>query len=202
MSQAVFPSLPGLKWDVLKAPSWSTKVQRSVGGKELRAAFYSAPIYTWTLSYEILRQASAFQELQTLVGFFNARQGMFDSFLFADPSDSSVTTQNFGTGDGVKTAFQLVRDYGAGGFTGRENVYDLAGAPSIFVNGVLKTVTTDYTVSASGVVTFVAAPAAAAALTWTGSYYWRVRFDLDQAEFNNFLSQLWEAKKITFVTVK
>jgi uncharacterized protein (TIGR02217 family) len=202
MSQAVFPTLLGLTWNVLKAPLWSTKVQRSVGGKELRAAFYSAPIWTWTLSYEILRQATAFQELQQLVGFFNARRGRYDSFLFSDPSDNAVVTQNFGTGDDVKTAFQLVRDYGAGGFTGRENVYDLAGAPQIFVNAVLKTVTTDYTIGSTGVVTFVVAPAAAAALTWTGSFYRRVRFSDDSAEFNNFLTQLWEAKKIVLVSVK
>jgi uncharacterized protein (TIGR02217 family) len=202
MSQAIFPNLPGLTWNVIKAPLWSTKVQQSVGGKEVRAQFFSRPIYTWTLVYELLRQGSAFLEFQTLIGFFNARQGKFDSFLFTDPVDNSVITQNFGTGDGVTTAFQLVRDYGAAGFTGRENVYDLNGAASIYVAGVLKTLTTDYSISATGVVTFVGAPAAAAALTWTGSYYWRVRFDLDQAEFNNFLSQLWEAKKITLVSVK
>jgi uncharacterized protein (TIGR02217 family) len=198
MSQAVFPTLAGLTWNVIKAPLWSTKVQRSAGGKELRAAFWSAPIYTWTLTYEMLRQAAAFTEFQTLIGFFNARQGMFDSFLFTDPVDNAVVTQNFGTGDGVKTQFQLVRTYGGN----NENVFDTNAVPQIFVNGVLKTVTTDYSISATGLVTFVVAPGAALAVTWTGSYYWRVRFDIDQAEFNNFLSQLWEAKKITFVSVK
>jgi uncharacterized protein (TIGR02217 family) len=198
MSNAVFPVLPGLTWNVVKSPRWSTKVHQSASGKEMRAQFFSSPIYTWQLTYELLRQAIAFVEFQTLIGFFNARQGRFDSFLFTDPADSSVTAQNFGTGTGSATQFQLKRTVGGND----ENVLDLNGAPQIFVNGVLKTVTTDYTISATGLVTFTAAPAAAAALTWTGSYYWRVRFDLDQAEFNNFLSQLWEAKKITLVSVK
>jgi hypothetical protein len=88
---------------------------------------------------------------------------------------------------------------------GFEPVCDInyaASQPQIFVDGVLKAVETDYTISSSGVVTFTVAPAAGAALTWTGNYYWRVRFDMDQAELNNFLYQLWEAKKVTLVSVK
>lgn len=109
MSNAVFPSLPGLKWDVQKIPQWLSKVQRSISGKEIRAAFWTNPIYTWQLSYEILRQSSTFQELQTILGFFNQRQGKFDSFLFSDPNDNNVTAHGFGVGDGVRTAFQLQR---------------------------------------------------------------------------------------------
>ena len=108
MSNTVFPTLAGLTWNVLKSPRWSTKVQQSVGGKEMRAQFFSTPLYTWTLTYELLR-ASALLELQTLLGFFNARQGRFDSFLFSDPNDNNVTQMGFGVGDGVKTAFQLQR---------------------------------------------------------------------------------------------
>jgi hypothetical protein len=402
MSQAVFPVLPGITWNVLKAPAWSTKVQQSVAGKELRAQFFSRPLYTWTLIYEMLR-SSATLELQTLIGFFNARQGKYDSFLFNDPADNNVAAHGFGVGDGATTAFQLQRTVGgyvtdplgiwpvytvprknlviqsegisvANGWTansaptsvvgagqvgqvmlsnlgnctvgwwsrpvsftgngtkawsqvmqyagstgvtqsilydvtavtvradaritwaadgtatavalvgnlvsfnrlaggaylllmqpvgivaananeirptnptastaanvlvggvqvedvpysfynsrympnagaanavnplyypaagdGFEPVTDLQYAPAIFVAGVLKVFGSDYTISATGLVTFVAAPGAALAITWTGSYYWRVRFDLDQAEFNNFLSQLWEAKKIVFVSVK
>lgn len=405
MSNAVFPTLAGLTWNVLKSPRWSSKVQQSVGGKEMRAAYWTTPLYTWQLTYELLR-ASALLELQALIGFFNARQGKFDSFLFSDPSDNSVTAMGFGVGDAVKTAFQLQRSLagprtldwqgvqpfistprknltsfpedftnaawtkvattigvnfyfapngtltadkvqedntnsqhaitesttcplgtytlsawvrpvertkcvlsmsdGAGGFasigfdltngstfssgvavgswtgisftatlwpdgwyrltitgtrgagtvvvqqlflwttalsyvgtTGSgvdawgfklepgsfatsyfnaatlspaywpaagdafEPVLDLANAqPQIFVDGILKTFGSDYTISASGLITFTAAPAAGAALTWTGSYYWRVRFNDDVTEFNNFLSQLWEAKKVTLVSVK
>jgi uncharacterized protein (TIGR02217 family) len=205
MSQAQFPVLAGLSWDVVKTPQWNTKVQQSVGGKEIRAAFFSSPIWRWTLKYEVLRQAAALQELQTLVGFFNARQGKFDSFLYSDPNDNAVIGQNFGTGDGATKPFQLVRDYGAGGFTGRENIYDINNSPSvpkIYVNGTLKTVTTDYTIGATGIVTFVAAPAAAAALTWDGFWFWRVRFDQDSADFNNFLTQLWDLKQLIFCSVK
>jgi uncharacterized protein (TIGR02217 family) len=206
MSNAVFPTLPGLTWDVIKSPRWNTSVQQSVGGKEVRAAFFSSPIWRWTLKYEVLRQASAFLELQQLVGFFNARQGRFDSFLFSDPLDNAVVGQNFGTGNGSTTAFQLVRDFGAGGFTRRERTFTTSTIPrrrrrsrsTVFT----KTVTTDYTIGATGIVTFTAAPAGAAALTWDGFYYWRVRFDQDSADFKNFLSQLWDLQQLTLVSVK
>ena len=198
MSNAVFPVLPGLMFDVAKAPRWSTVVHSTSSGKEQRGGFYSRPYYRWTLSFEFLRQAAAFAEYQSLVGFYNARQGQFDSFLYSDPTDNAVTTENFGTGDAAATAFQLKRAVGGAS----ESIYNLNGAPQIYKAGVLQTVTTDYAISSTGLVTFVSAPAAAAALTWTGSFYWRVRFDTDQTEFRNFASQLWGVKSLSFVSVK
>lgn len=109
MSNAVFPTLPGLSFDVKKAPQWSTKIQQSTSRKELRLSYDSWPVYKWTLAYDVLRASSSFNELQTLVGFFNARQGAYDSFLFSDPNDNTVVSHGFGIGDGSTTAFQLQR---------------------------------------------------------------------------------------------
>lgn len=404
MSNAVFPLLPGLMWEVKRTPLWSTKVQRSVGGKEVRAAFYSNPIWSYQLSYEFLRDGNAaqvgFNELQTLQAFFLQRQGAFDSFLFKDPNDNYVAGHGFGVGDGVTVGFQLQRCYqgmnqqdywsgaktsqfttprtnlalysqdftnavwtktnltddglciapdgtytarrytatgnatlaqtvaglvpgqqytdsvwmrcdlgasvklgttegvgvanaitsawgqaqqtftasgastvltiGAGGSIpngtiievwenqmelgavdtpnitttaapatvtpkywplggdGFEPVYNLnpsalpstspsyfdpsyidpsyAGGTSsslqVYVNGALKVNGVDYTVNSAGFVTFTVAPPAGAMLTWTGAYYWRVRFAQDEAEFSNFMQGLWELKTIELVSVK
>ena len=98
----------------------------------------------------------------------------------------------------IERQFQLVRAFG--GYV--EPVYDTNGAPSIYVNGVLKTVTTDYTISAIGLITFVTAPGAALPITWTGSYYRRVTFMQDTAEFNQFLYKLWELKTIELESTK
>lgn len=196
MSSAVFPALPGITWDITKAPQWNTKVQRSDGGKELRAQFFTVPIWRWGLAYDVLRSDPTLHEYQTLVGFINQRAGMFDSFLYSDPSDNTVTAEPFGTGNGSTTAFQLQR--ALGGF--EENVTDLNGTPSIFINGTLQV--SGYTINATGLVTFSSAPAAAAALTWSGSYYWRVRFDIDNPEFTEVASGLWTLKKLSFVSVR
>ena len=109
MSNAVFPVLAGLDWNVIKTPVWKTRIQEAVSGKELRAALMSYPLWKFSLSYTVLRANAANAELQTLMGFFNARQGMFDSFLYTDPTDNSVANQSFGTGDGSTTAFQIGR---------------------------------------------------------------------------------------------
>lgn len=191
MSNAVFPTLPGLGWSVTKQPNWSTRIQKSVSGRELRAQFYAAPLYKIGLTYEVLRAATAYAELQSLMGFFNNRQGSFDSFLYTDPTDNSVTGQSFGAGDGSTRAFQLVRAYGGN----TEPVMNLNGNPAIYINGALKTLTTDYTIS-NGMVTFVAAPSGGGALTWTGNYYYRCRFMQDAADFENFMYQLWTLKKL------
>lgn len=195
MSNAVFPTLPGLKWGVIKKPMWSTKVQRAASGKELRASFYSYPEYQYTLSYEVLR-GNGLGEIQQLIGFFNARQGSFDSFLYRDPDDNSITSQSFGLGDGVQTKFQLVRLYG--GFV--EPVLALNGTPSIYVNGTLTT--TGFTIDSYGLVTFTTPPAVGAVLTWTGQFYWRCRFIQDSTEFEQFLYQLWSNKLVEFKTLK
>lgn len=193
MSNAVFPDLPGLEIKVKKTPIWNTRVQTAVSGKELRASLYSTPLYELALSYSVLR-AGAEAELQNVVGFFNARKGKFDSFLYSDPLDSSVVGQSFGVGNGTTKDFQLVRAFGGNA----EPVMNLNGAPTIKVNGVTKTLGVDYTINSYGMVTFVVAPANGAELTWDGAYFYRVRFKQDSADFEQFLWLLWQAKKIEF----
>ncbi|HSM99024.1 MAG TPA: DUF2460 domain-containing protein [Gallionella sp.] len=195
MSNAVFPVLPGLAWDILLSPLFNTKVHRSVSGYEVRAAFMVYPLWKFALKYEVLRDNASFNELRTLVGFYNARQGQFDSFLYSNPSDSSVTAQQFGVGTGSQFTFQLTRSFG--GYV--EPVHNLNGNPSIYVNGVLKTLTTDYTISATGLVTFLASPPNGASITWTGSFYYRCRFLSDTNDFNQFMKNLYNLSKLEFI---
>ncbi len=198
MSNAVYPTLPGLMFPVERVPKFKTLVKSTPSGREYRGAQMTSPLYTYNLQYEFLRDTSSIQELRTLVGFFNARQGSFDTFLFSDPDDSSVTAQLFGTGDGATTQFQLLRSYGGN----VEPVYDLNGAPTIYVNGVARTAGTDYTINSTGGVTFTVAPGATLPVTWSGAFYWRVRFNTDDMTVSKFMNQLWEAQKVSLITVK
>ena len=52
---AIFPVLPGLAWSVTKAPRFQTRVQRAVSGRELRLLDQPYPVWSWTLSYSLLR---------------------------------------------------------------------------------------------------------------------------------------------------
>ena len=51
-------------------------------------------------------------------------------------------------------------------------------------------------------VTISPAPAAGAALSWTGTYFWLCRFDEDSLEFSNFMYLFWELKKCSFTTIR
>jgi len=198
MGNAVFPTLPGLMFNQTRTPIWKTITRETVSGREFRTGFMASPRYRFKLQFEFLRQDAVNSEFRTLLGFFNSQQGSMISFLYSDPDDNAVTAQAFGTGDASTTQFQLTRTLG--GFA--EPVYAVNGTPTIYVNGVAKTAGTDYTIGSTGIVTFTAAPAASAALTWTGSYYWRVRFLQDTTEFNKFMAGLFEAKSIEFESVK
>ena len=191
MSNVIFPTLPGLSWGMEWVAQFSTKIQTATSGKEYRSGLMSSPVYSLKLQYEFLR-AGAERELQILVNFFLARQGAFDNFLFVHPNDNAVTDQVIGVANGILSTFQLVRGLGVG-FA--EPVQNVGVVTNIKVNGVLKALGTDYTVSAAGLIMFSAAPNTGA-VTWTGTYYYRARFATDSASFNNFMKDLYDAKSI------
>lgn len=195
MSNSVFPNLPGLKWDVGKSPVWATAVKEVRSGKEYRAAYWSYPRWKFSLAYELLRD-DATDELKTLLGFFLQRQGKFDTFLFSDPDDNTVTGQIIGTGNGTLKTFQLCRTLG--GFI--EPMKAINGMPVIKLNGV--TQSSGWSMSSTGLITFTTAPANGSTVTADFSYYFRCRFNLDEAEFSKFAQQLWEMKKCEFISVK
>lgn len=132
MSTAILPSLAGLGFPVQRTPVWDTIIQTAISGKETRIAKQTYPRWKWELSYTVLRSSAAFVELQELAGFFNARQGSFDTFLYQDADDNSVTGQAIDNGDGMTTAFQLVRAFG--GFI--EPVLAPNTVSAVYLNGV------------------------------------------------------------------
>jgi len=137
MATNVLPSLAGLGFNVTRTPVWDTTVQQAISGKETRVARQTYPRWKWELTYSVLRSGAAYGELQQLAGFFNALQGMFDTFLYQDADDNRVTGQGIGTGDGVTTTFQLVRSFG--GFA--EPVLAPANpvGTQVYLNGVPQT---------------------------------------------------------------
>lgn len=198
MSSAVFPDLPGLKIDIGRSPVWKTQTRESVSGRELRLALMQSPRWRYRLGFEVLR-AGAEAELQQLVGLFNACRGSWDNFLFFDADDGVATAAQFGTGDGTTTQFWLARPFG--GFV--EPIAAVKGAATIYKDGTPQAQPAACSVvAATGLVSFVTAPAPGAVLTWSGEYYWRCRFVRDEAEFERFLDDLWRLNRIELLTVK
>lgn len=202
MSNAVFPALAGLEYPVTRTPVFRTLIQESVSGRENRAALQLYPRWKWSLSFDFLRD-DANNEFRTLLGFFLARQGAYDSFLFDDADDDMATAQSLGTGTGSQTSFQLVRTFG--GFT--EPVLAPNAVTSVTVNGTPKSFGPDYSVSLwgaaqPGVIVFTSPPAVGAAIAASFTYYWPVRFLADDNDFSKFMNKLWEQKKLEFESVK
>lgn len=215
MSNEIFPELPGLKWDTAKKPQWSTKIHETTSGKETAAAYWSYPKWFFTLSYEFLDESELVRDLQTLGGFFLSRKGRFDSFLFRDPSDYKVEGQVLGIGDGVRTAFQMVRSFGE--FV--EPIKNVVGAlytpinvaagvsalplppdaPRVYVDEITPGF---YNVNTAGLLTFSSAPPIGSVVSADFSFYFRCRFLQDEAEFSEFMAELWELKKLEMVTRK
>lgn len=194
MSDVFLPTLVGLTWGTTKAPRFNTKVQVSVNLSELRASFANAPVYDFTRTYDLLRDNATNNELRQLGGFFMARYGAWDSWLFQDLDDCTALLEPFGTGDSTTTQFQLKRAFGS--FT--EGVSNVANAPLIYANAVLQNTPSAYSVAANGLVTFTAAPASNIALTWSGTYYFRCRFKEDAQEYRQFMSRLWDSRTFEF----
>jgi len=203
---AIFPSLPGLGWSVVKSARFATRIQRAVNGRELRALDQPYPIWSWTLTYPLLRDKSdtrgpgpgvGYDELRTLAGFFLQQQGAFQPFLFDDPTDRSVTAQLLGTGDSSAIAFQLVR--AMGNFAEPVTAPNLVSA--VYFDGVLQSPASYSVDSPTGLVTFTSPPPSGQAITADFTYYFRVRFADDTAEFENFMLQLWQARQIKLQSV-
>ncbi|HFC3036785.1 TPA: DUF2460 domain-containing protein [Neisseria gonorrhoeae] len=198
MGNAVFPTFPGLKWGRKKTAVWSTGTQKSASGREFRTAYYTYPQWRFSLSFEVLRTKASVNELEKLAGFFNARKGSFESFLYEDPADNAVTDQPVGnTVQGV-ARYQLVRSMG--GFI--EPVSAVKERPAVKVGGTALAYGRDYTVTDKGVLVFNTPQPPGRPITWTGGFYFRVRFTSDTVDFENVLGSLWAAKKIEFMSVK
>ncbi len=211
MSTQIFPSTsqcPGLDISISRVVQWDTILQEAVSGKETRVGRRIYPRREYGLVFNFLRSSTlagfspAVNELAAFEGFFNSRQGMFDSFLWTDPDDNSISSQGLGTGDSTAISFQLVRAFG--GYA--EPVYAPSTFASVSIDSTVMSSTT-YTFTqwgstTPGILTFsTAIPPAGQPITASFTYYQPVRFTDDNMTFNRFVNLIYENKKIGFKTI-
>lgn len=211
MSTSILPTLKGLTYPAQRSTIFNNRRQQSIGGKTTRVALWSTPRYQWVLSYSILRQgivgAASFTEMQQMEAFFEKMLGGFDSFLYQDPDDNTVTDQPIGTGNGSNHNFQLVRSFG--GQSIPILAPNLVASVTVKVNGtpiapsgfsITPWGTAD--TNGPGVIEFVSAPAGAAAVTASYSYYFPCCFDDDHMDFGLFSKRMYELQKVSFTSIK
>jgi uncharacterized protein (TIGR02217 family) len=207
----IFPAggLGGLGWSTFKQPAFSTRIQRSVSGRELRVADQPYPIWTWTLTYNFLRDkndgrgniGTGYDELRTLMGFFLRQQGALTFFYYDDLTDNHVTQQVLGSGDGVSQFYPIVRTFGP---FNEPVVPNLSREMNVYADGI-KHNPSEWVIPNLDVaypqIYFTTPPAAGVVVMADFWYYFRVRFADDSNDYENFMAQLWSLKQIKLQSV-
>jgi len=152
-------------------------------------------------------------DIEQLVGFFEARQGQLFAFRWKDWSDykscasskdTEFTNQIIGTGDGETTEFPLIKSYRSG-----EQVYErriskpVAGTVRAGVDALEMVETVHYIVDATaGVVTFGDAPPVGTQVFAGFEFDVPVRFDTDRIQTSVASFQAGDIPSVPVVEVR
>lgn len=188
-------------------PRRSTQVVELASGDEERNASWANSRRVYDVAYGIRRS----DDLQKVVAFFEARNGRLYGFRFKDWSDyksclpsqiSHPMDQPIGTGNGTRTAFQLVKHYTSGSVTwSRKIMKPVADTVRIAVAG--SELSSGWSVDlTTGVVTFAAPPANGAAVTAGFQFDVPVRFDTDEVNVTLDIERLGSIDSIPLIEVR
>lgn len=198
-----------------KTPHFESLVQKTAAMRGT-STLALMPYPTWDFSLDLNMvlggESIASSVLQSFLNLYMLTCGGGGFFLFTDPNDNAVALTAgvmlnvtpaaalpMGqAGDGTSTQYQLARLIGTAPDI-LQNISNLV----LKIGGVTKTLGADYTVSATGVVTFASAPSNAAVLTWSGNFQYLCRFTADTlkdlARVNkNSSGFLWSCSSIEF----
>jgi uncharacterized protein (TIGR02217 family) len=156
-------------------PEYATDVVASASGYEQRNINWSEARARYNVAHGVKTKA----QLDTLIAFFRARKGRAIGFRFKDWTDYQAT-ETLGTGDGVRTQFQLIKTYSSGAVSETRTIRKpVVGTVQVFKNAVLQAsgVSVDTT---TGLVTFASAPTAGQVISASFQFDVPVRFDTDK----------------------
>lgn len=188
-------------------PERRTQIVEMASGNEERNGSWADSRRRYDASYGI-RKAD---DLAAVTAFFEARRGRLYGFRWKDWADyksclpsvgTAATDQPIGVGTGAATAFQLVKLYTSGAQSWTRTITKpVAGTVAVALNGV--TQITGWTVNtATGVITFAAAPAPGAAITAGFEFDVPVRFDTDTLDVTLDFERLGSITSIPLIEVR
>jgi uncharacterized protein (TIGR02217 family) len=180
-----------------KTPEFNTIDQTTAAFQgSISIALAQYPRWRFTLSIPQMqgRLDDSTSPIALITGLFLICKGKAGSFLIQDTSDYQVLAYTFGVGDGTSKTFQLTRPVG----DAVDIVQNVNGLPVISVSGVP---TTAFTLDSRGVCTFNVAPPAAAPLSWTGNFDFRVKFSSDtMQDLQEFFSDRWAISTLELIS--
>lgn len=193
MTLLVFPTFPGIDIALSKRSEVKSEIYTNpYSGKETRLRFQHYPKYIFKLSVNVLFDNADEQEMQDFLGFVAAVGGQASPFLFIDPTDCQAVGQVIAVGTGDTANYQLQRK--VGGFSEPVN-QPVIGTVQLFVDGAPATAS----VSDTGAVVLWESLPVGAVLTWSGQYYYRVRFTEDGFDIVRLSVGLYDCQDIEFI---
>ena len=189
--------------EAMATAEFSTNIVTTLSGHEQRNSGWSDA----RLSYDVGPGVRSEEELSRLLAFFRARRGAAIGFRFGDPFDFSshamtgepmMLDQILGVGDGVRTAFPLVKHYGDSEQI-RRITRPRAGSVSVAINGGS---IDDWTLTDFGIIEFATAPADGAVVTAGFLFDVPVRFAEDRLEVSRATFGAGDMPSVPLVELK
>lgn len=197
----------GVSFGATGGPEWRNEIVTLTSGLEKRNA-------RWAHSrrrFDAGTGLRSFDDLKSVLSFFEARRGSLHTFRFRDPFDFSSATgsvapshgdQRIGTGDGSTAAFQLVKHYET---YDRPITRPVAGSAQVGVDGVKLDEGEAYRLDpATGIVTFLSGYVPSQGKHVTAGFLFDVpvRFDTDRLTASIASFQAGEIPSIPIIEVK
>lgn len=188
--------------EVAVEPAFRTAIVATASGAEQRNAEWADA----RLSFDAGPGVRSEGDLQDLIAFFRARRGAAIGFRLRDPFDDSSNgmtgapgpgDQLLGKGDGVRTAFPLIKDYGG---QVRRITRPVAGSVLVSVDG--EAMADGWTIGAGGVVEFEEAPATGADARAGYRFDVPVRFAEDRLSLNRATFLAGEAPSVPLIEIR
>ncbi|MEO0357133.1 MAG: DUF2460 domain-containing protein [Pseudomonadota bacterium] len=190
-------------------PARRTEIVTLANGFEER----NTPWHHSRRRYDAGLAVRSLQDVETVLAFFEARQGQLFGFRWKDwadfrsksaDRDVEFDDQVIGIGDGVQTEFQLIKTYVSGDQSyGRPISKPVHGTVLVAIGGVLQQDTVDFTVNTeTGILTFTHPVDEYAEVTAGFEFDVPVRFDTDQIVTSVSHFQAGEVPNVPVVEVR
>jgi len=192
---------PDVEVGMTGGPTYQNVIQESISGTEQRVQVWAKCRGEWDITYTVLDTGETSGTFRAVVALFRAHFANLYPFPFKDWADYQLTDELIGTGDASGTTFQVTKTYDPsqillntpGALTYVRDIYLPVTGLVVKVNGVVKSVITDYTIGSTGLITFTAPPANGHPITVTGEFDVPVRFNttkLDLVINENNIAQI------------
>ena len=159
------------------AGGFNTSIVPGGGGYEYRNQNWTLPRRRFEFSFGNKAQS----DIRALMAFVDDRRGALHPWLLKDWLNYQLTDELILTAAGGETTAQIKQTWGTNNALSINRKHIKSGTLTVKRNDVAMTLTTHYTVSSTGLITFVspASLTAADTIKVTCEFYHKVRFEAD-----------------------